>query len=85
MGYSSQMAMRSLALFEKVGILASERLELLFPALLLALRVNWDKSSCPVMPLFHHLKSCEMDTAPLESIQRSDVLESGSIANIERI
>lgn len=65
MGYSSQMAMRSLALFEKVGILASESLELLFPALLLALRVNWDESSCPVKPLFHHLKGCEMDTAPL--------------------
>lgn len=64
MGYSSQMAMRSFALFEKVGILASERLEL-FPALLLALRVNWDKSSCPEIPLFPHLKSCEMDTAPL--------------------
>lgn len=64
MGYSSKMAMRSFALFEKVGILASERLELLFPALL-AWRVNWDKSSCPVIPLFHRLKGCEMDIAPL--------------------
>lgn len=65
MGYSSQMTMMSLGLFEKVGNLAAERFELLFPALLLALRVNWGESSCPVIPLFHHPESCEMDTDPL--------------------
>ena len=57
--------MRSFSLFEKVGNLAPERLELLFPALLLALRVNWGKPFCSVVPLFLHLYSCEMDTDPL--------------------
>lgn len=89
MGYSLQMTMRSLGLFEKVGNLAPERLHLLFPPLLLASGVNWGESFWPVVPLFLHLCSCEMDTDLLckafRDLMKCAVWQPDIIANFERI
>lgn len=81
--------MRSLGLFEKVGNLTPERLHLLFPPLLLASGVNWGKSFWPVVPLFLHLCSCEMDTDLLckafRDLMKCSVWQPDIIANFERI